>query len=116
MPGIRVLTPAETKEQKEVLTALYDVFQNTLNRFKTSPVTQYHIQKTAYGSNAQLFVEQFNDVTDLCNKAPKRYKFDTANKADANHSKHDNAEQEDEELVKLKCVWKTCKQHLENHV
>ena len=116
MPGIRDLTPAETKEQKETLPALDEILQNAMNMFNVLPITQFHVQKTAYGSNTQLFVEQFNDVSDLCTKAPKRYKFDTINKAVAHHGGHNDEEQEDEELVKVKCVWKTCKQHMDNHV
>ena len=112
----RALTEPEKKEMAETLPHMDEHLKSLLNRYHTSPVTQYWIQKTAFGSDITLFVEQFNDEADLNAKAPARFKFDTASKAVVGHGGHADADAEDLELVQLRCVWRACKQHTENQM
>ena len=75
-----------------------------LTKAHVSKITQYHIQKSPYGSNLDLFAQIYRDDTQFDNEIPKRFKFNATDTADA-PSGH-NMEEMHDETVAMRVAWK----------
>ena len=116
---IQDLTPAQKKELEDgpsagTIKKLDTTLAGLLTKAHVSKITQYHIQKSPYGSNLDLFAQIYRDDTQFDNEIPKRFKFNATVGAVA-PSGHDMEEMHDE-TVALRVVWKAARHQVQKNL
>jgi len=108
---VRDLTEGEKKEIEDGLKAgavrkLDTTVASLLNKTNVSKIVQYHIQKSPYGSNLDMFSQMYRDDTVFDAEAPKRFKFHAADDTHPTALTGHNREEMTDETVALRVAWK----------
>ena len=116
---IQDLTPAQKKELEDgpsagTIKKLDTTLAGLLTKAHVSKITQYHIQKSPYGSNLDLFAQIYRDDAQFDTEISKRFKFNAT--AGATAPSGHNEEEMHDETVALRVVRKSAQRQAQKNL